>query len=65
MRPQLWQIGAVLRKELTDGLRDRRSVVSTLLFPLLMPSLIVFLFNTIAERERQADDIDIPVVGAQ
>ncbi len=65
MRLQLWQIGAVLRKELTDGLRDRRSVVSTLLFPLLMPSLIVFLFNTIAERERQADDIDIPVVGAQ
>ncbi|SVE48891.1 uncharacterized protein METZ01_LOCUS501745, partial [marine metagenome] len=27
----------VLRKELIDGLRDRRSVVSTLIFPLLGP----------------------------
>jgi sodium transport system permease protein len=64
MRLQLRQIATVLRKELTDGLRDRRSVVSALLFPLLMPALITFLFNTLAERERQADDIDIPVVGA-
>ena len=32
------QILAVLRKELIDGLRDKRSVMSALLFPLLAPT---------------------------
>ena len=34
------QILAVLRKELIDGIRDRRSVVSTLIFPLLGPMMV-------------------------
>ncbi len=54
----------VFRKELVDGLRDRRSVLSALMFPLMFPLLITFMFNKIAERERDADDIVIPVVGA-
>jgi sodium transport system permease protein len=54
----------VFRKELIDGLRDRRSVLSALMFPLMFPLLITFMFNKIAERDREADDIIIPVVGA-
>mgnify|MGYP001264362991 CR=1 FL=1 len=55
----------VFRKELVDGLRDRRSVLSALLFPLLFPLLITFMFNKIAERDREAHEIDIPVYGAE
>lgn len=55
----------VLRKELIDGVRDRRSLVSAMLFPMLIPFLITFLFNTLAEREREAYDITIPVVGGE
>lgn len=55
----------VFRKELVDGLRDRRSVLSALIFPLMFPLLITFMFNKIVEREREADEIDIPVVGAE
>jgi sodium transport system permease protein len=65
MMPRLTQITPVLRKELTDGIRDRRSILSALIFPLLMPLMLTFLFNTIARREREAQDIDIPVVAAQ
>ena len=35
----------VFRKELVDGLRDRRSVLSALMFPLMFPLLITFMFN--------------------
>ena len=56
---------AVLRKELVDGIRDRRSVASALVFPLLFPLLITFMFNKIAERDREAAEITIPVVGIE
>ena len=37
MNSQTRQISAVFLKELKDGLRDRRSILSALLFPLLGP----------------------------
>lgn len=55
----------VFRKELIDGLRDRRSVLSALIFPLMFPALITFMFNLIVERDQEADELDIPVVGAE
>jgi sodium transport system permease protein len=55
----------VFRKELIDGLRDRRSVLSALIFPMLFPALITFMFNLIVERDQEADELDIPVVGAE
>ena len=58
----LW---AVLRKELVDGIRDRRSVMSALIPPLVWPLMIVLMLNFIAEKRRQADDIEVPVVGAR
>ena len=65
MNSQTQQSVVVFLKELKDGLRDRRSILSALLFPLLGPLLITFMFNTIIERQREAEDIDIPVVGAE
>ena len=65
MNSHAQQSVVVFLKELKDGLRDRRSILSALFFPLLGPLLITFMFNTLIERQREAEDIDIPVVGAE
>src|SRR4030095_7887810 len=54
----------VIRKELRDWSRDRRSIITVLVSSLLAPGLIFFLFNSMASRQRQVEDISIPVVGA-
>ena len=64
MRPLWGPVWAVLRKELVDGIRDRRSVMSALIPPLMWPLMIVLMLNFIAEKRRQADDIELPIVGA-
>ena len=56
---------AVLRKELIDGLRDRRSMMSAIIFPMLGPLFISFMFNTVTERQRESQDVEIPIVGAE
>ena len=55
----------VLRKELIDGLRDRRSVFSTLMFPLMIPVMIIFMFDLMADKRREPGSVEVPVVGAQ
>ena len=54
----------VIRKELRDWSRDRRSIITVLASSLLAPALIFFLFNNMASRQRQVEDVTIPVVGA-
>jgi ABC-type Na+ efflux pump permease subunit len=39
------QLLVVFRKELRDAIRDRRSVLSALIFPLLTPLLLIFVFQ--------------------
>ena len=56
---------AVLRKELIDGLRDRRSMMSAILFPMIGPLLISFMATTATERQRESRDVKIPIVGAE
>jgi len=58
------QIIVVVRKELRDWSRDRRSIITVLVSSLLAPGLIFFLFNSMASRQRQVEDVTIPVVGA-
>jgi sodium transport system permease protein len=55
----------VWRKELLDGLRDRRSLFSTLLYPLFGPLLSGLLFGFIADQQRGAADVAIPIAGAE
>lgn len=55
----------VWRKELRDGVRDRRSLLSTLLYPLFGPLLTGLLFGFIADKQREAGDVPISVAGAE
>jgi sodium transport system permease protein len=54
----------VIRKELRDWSRDRRSIITVLVSSLLAPGIIFFMFNSMASRQRQVEDVTIPVVGA-
>jgi len=60
----LSQAIVVVRKELRDWSRDRRSIITVLASSLLAPGLIFFLFNNMASRQRQVEDVTVPVVGA-
>lgn len=59
----LWLV--VFQKELRDALRDRRSIVSLLILPLIGPLMIYYLFTTIIDIGERALDVELPVVGAQ
>ncbi len=59
------EVGPVFHKEFLDAIRDRRSLMSALLFPLFAPLMINVLFGTIAARERGAEDLVFPVKGAE
>lgn len=61
----LRHIGVVFRKELTDALRDRRSLFSALIFPLIGPLLVVVMFRFIAEQNANTGPVPLPVVGAE
>jgi len=55
----------VLKKELLDGGRDRRSILSLLFSAMIAPVLFGVMFTVIAERRRNADEIKLPVAGAE
>jgi sodium transport system permease protein len=54
----------VLRKELKDHARDRRSIFSSLLVPLLGPLTFLAMFTVIASWMREDRPLIIPVAGA-
>jgi sodium transport system permease protein len=56
---------AVLRKELTDHSRDRRTLLSGLLLPVLGPLLVLGMFTRIASWAREDQPLVIPVIGAE
>jgi sodium transport system permease protein len=53
----------VFRKELTDHLRDRRSVATSLLMPLLGPLVFFLLFSLLAQMLRQDKPLRVPARG--
>jgi sodium transport system permease protein len=59
------QAAVVLRKEVTDSFRDRRALMSIVFGVMLGPVMVVFMINRVAEREREAEDVRIPVVGSE
>ena len=61
---QLTQALVVARKELKDWSRDRRSIITMLVSSLLAPGIIFFMFNSMASRQRNLEDVTVPVVGA-
>jgi len=61
----LRQMMIVCRKELRDSLRDRRALFPIALAVLIYPALIALMMNRIAGRQRQAEEITLPVVGRE
>jgi sodium transport system permease protein len=57
-------VRVVLVKELVDSFRDKRALSSILLSILVGPLITGFMMNRIADRQT-ADDVRIPIVGAQ
>ncbi len=58
-------IEVVFRKELKDGSRDRRAMMTALLFPLLGPVLVYFMLTTIINQSTDSKAPEIPVIGAE
>jgi sodium transport system permease protein len=57
---------AILRKELLDMFRDRRTGLVTLLSAILAgPIFLLLIFNLIASQAERARDLKLPVVGAE
>jgi sodium transport system permease protein len=57
----------VLHKEIREGLRDRRALVTALFFPLLGPLLLVVMLLLLSQSSRQADEkgVEIHVAGRE
>jgi sodium transport system permease protein len=55
----------VLAKELLDALRDKRSLLSALVFPLVGPLMVVVLFRVIIDQQDVDEPVQLPVVGAE
>jgi sodium transport system permease protein len=53
----------VVRKELRDAFRDRRAIYSVLFGALFGPIVVAIMFNGMAERQREIEDVTVPVVG--
>ena len=58
----LENIGTVYRKELTDSLRDRRTLISTLLVPLLLFPLMSVGFVGLAQTLEKKAEEEIPKI---
>jgi len=58
--------GIVFTKEVLDNLRDRRSLLAALFYPILGPSLLVLVLLLVGRtfRDRAESDIELPVAGA-
>ena len=49
----LSSVGIIYRKELIDTLRDRRTIISTIVLPILMFPLLTLGFGFVAEKSMQ------------
>jgi len=61
----LRQIAIVIRKEIRDSLRDRRAMWSIVFSVSIGPIIIGFMMNRVADRQREAERVRVPVVGMQ
>src|SRR5687767_4256917 len=59
------QILVIVRKELKDSLRDGRALFSIVFTIVIGPVLIGFMMNRVADRQREAEEVRLPIVGQQ
>jgi len=57
----------VLAKELREGVRDRKALITALFFPVLGPILVIVMLYLVSDSSRQADEkgVAIPVAGRE
>ena len=61
----LRQVRVVFWKEVKDSARDRRAILAIVFGVLVGPAVIAFMVDRLADRERQAEQVRIPIVGAE
>jgi sodium transport system permease protein len=59
------QLAVVFRKELKDSLRDGRALFSIAFTVIMGPVLIGFMMNRVADRQREAEQVQVPVAGQE
>lgn len=59
----IWSV--VFRKEVLDGIRDRRALSSAMLFPLMGPILISIMLSVISSEEELNGGIELPISGEE
>lgn len=64
---RLQPVAVVFKKEVIDNLRDRRTLVGSLFYPLLGPLLVILLFTVMGRTYASKIDkpLVLPVVGAE
>jgi sodium transport system permease protein len=55
----------VAHKEMVDGIRDRRALMSALTFPLLGPIMIAVMLSVISSEEEIEGPLEVPVIGVE
>ena len=58
-------VGVVFGKELKDGRRDKRAVLSAFLFPILAPILVYGMMTFIIDFRSQAEETVVPIMGIE
>ncbi len=58
------RIRTVLMKEISDHLRDKRSIILSLLFPLMAPLTVALLLNFVAGANIEGTDGRVRAIGA-
>jgi sodium transport system permease protein len=59
------QLSAVVDKEMRDAVRDRRSVLSALLYPLFGPLVVAMMLGAMMERMSAERPLEVAVVGRE
>ena len=65
MKTRMRGVWTVFRKEVLDAARDRRSIGSLVFAAMIAPLLFGVMFTVAAERRRSADEVRLPVQGAE
>ena len=64
MNHLLAPLGVVVRKELIDGVRDRRSIISAVVPLAIIPLMLFFGFSMASDEIESSRRITVPVAGA-
>lgn len=55
----------VLKKELIDGIRDKRAVITAMGFPIIGPLMIYFMITAMIDLGKDLEEIELAVIGQE